>query len=72
MVRKSATEPVEINSTASPTGWKQMAREERWRKRAEEMRALADSMWDPDSKAMMLRMAAEWELLSEFTERLRG
>ena len=71
MVGKSATEPVEVNSTASSTGWKQMAREDRWRKRAEEMRTLADSMWDPDSKAMMLRMAADWELLSEFTRRQR-
>jgi hypothetical protein len=41
---------------------------EHWRKRAEEMRLLADQMKDEDSKQAVLRIAAEHDHLSPRAE----
>ena len=37
----------------------------RWRKRAEDMRALAQDVHDPDIKARMLRVAEDYDCLAE-------
>jgi hypothetical protein len=36
-----------------------------WRERADEARALADQMSDPDARASMLRVAQEYEKIAE-------
>jgi hypothetical protein len=41
---------------------------EHWRKRAEEMRLLADQMKDEDSKQAVLRIASEYDHLSQRAE----
>ena len=44
-----------------------------WRQRAEEARAIADQMNDPESKRMMLKVAEDYDRLAERAEqRLRG
>jgi hypothetical protein len=45
---------------------------EHWRKRAEEARAVADDITDPDSRRMMLGIADDYEKLAKRAEqRLR-
>jgi hypothetical protein len=46
-----------------------MSRVDKWRKRAEEIRVVAEEMWDPEAKAMMLRMAQDWDNMAERHER---
>jgi molecular chaperone GrpE (heat shock protein) len=41
---------------------------EHWRKRAEEMRLLANQMKDEDSKQAVLRIAAEYDHLAQRAE----
>ena len=40
----------------------------RWGNRSEEMRVLADEMHDLGAKAMILELAADWELLAELAD----
>jgi hypothetical protein len=42
-----------------------MSRVGKWRKRAEEIRVIAEDMWDPEAKGMMLRMAQDWDNMIE-------
>jgi hypothetical protein len=41
---------------------------EHWRSRAEEARAVAEQLSDPEAKRTMLRIAADYEQLAERTE----
>ena len=41
---------------------------ERWRKRAEEIRTIADGMRDPEAKRFMLGLAKSYEGLAERAE----
>jgi len=40
-----------------------------WRMRAEETRALADDMQETEPKAIMLRIAADYEKLAQWAEK---
>jgi hypothetical protein len=42
---------------------------EHWRERAEEVRAVAELLSDPLAREMMLRIAAEYDLLGEHAAR---
>ena len=41
---------------------------ERWRKRAEELRGVAEGIADPEARRSVLRMANGYELLAEHCE----
>jgi hypothetical protein len=43
-------------------------RPERWRKRAEEIRTIADGMRDPEAKRFMLGLAKSYEVLAKRAE----
>ena len=45
---------------------------EHWRKRTEEARAIADDMKHDDPKAMMLRIAEDYERIAKFFEQQAG
>ena len=50
----------------SPTSWYGAAHN--WRMRAEETRAIAEEMKEAEPKAIMLRIAADYEKLAEWAE----
>jgi hypothetical protein len=43
----------------------------RWRERAEEMLSMAQTMQDPETKAQMERLAADWLWMAEQVEQLQ-
>ncbi len=45
---------------------------EHWRNRAKEMRVLAEAMANLETKAIMPRIATDYDRLAEHTERRRG
>ena len=51
----------------SPSSWYAAARD--WRMRAAETRARADEMTEVEPKAIMLRIAADYERLAEWAEK---
>ena len=51
----------------SPSSWYAAARD--WRMRAAETRARADEMTEVEPKAIMLRIAADYEKLAEWAEK---
>ena len=51
----------------SPSSW--YAAAHNWRMRAAETRALADDMKEAEPKAIMLRIAADYEKLAEWAEK---
>ena len=44
----------------------------RWRERAAEMLSIAQTMQDPETKAQMERLAADWLWMAEQVEESRG
>ena len=50
----------------SPTSWYGAAHN--WRMRTEETRAIAEEMKEAEPKAIMLRIAADYEKLAEWAE----
>jgi hypothetical protein len=44
----------------------------RWRERAEEMLSIAQTMHDPETKAQMERLAADWLWMAEQAEESRS
>jgi hypothetical protein len=50
----------------SPSSWYGAARN--WRMRAEETRALADELKEAEPKAIMLRIAADYDRLAKWAE----
>jgi len=52
----------------SPSSW--YAAAHNWRMRAAETRALADEMKEAEPKAIMLRIAADYEKLAEWAEKI--
>jgi len=50
----------------SPSSWYGAANN--WRMRAEETRAIAEEMKEAEPKAIMLRIAADYEKLAEWAE----
>ena len=64
-----------LNGLFGSSGNKRMghdATKGRWRERAEEMLSMAQTMQDPETKAQMERLAADWLWMAEQVEESRG